>query len=767
MPHNGVICASLETGAELRHGEGTSAWPHGGNAALRHETDTALQHGQGTSAWTHGGNTAPQPETDTALWHDQGSSAWAHGGNAALRLGAGESPIRQHDGDAGWPIGRGGAAGLSPDDGMQRPYSGDMSFGGSALTSTRDSGAPDWSYADNAAAWSRGGTVPRPHDSSAATLFHENGARAAEHAGVASITPRYREAFASMHSGDAVFAPGSGGVLVAPRGRDMEVVPRTGALVPVRGRALVAARESGAGISRLAVAGCLIALFMQLVDMVTICLALPSIAAGLPVSPAQRVLVVAGSAVAFACSLGSARRLGERFGWRGMFLGSVAAYAAASAWCALADSGAELVLARVAQGAAGAGVAAQAVAVILAAVAQKAVAPGVAAEAVEIETARVAHRAGAGMTAQAVGVVVAGQGDAGAGVAARAARVAPTWATHRTACVATKALRVARQRQSMVIALAAVMGGVGLVVGGLFVSDVGGFGWRVVFLMNVPFGLIAFVLGARCLRGGPVGREPLPMRGVVMAGIALFALVLALAEIHQSGWRPGAVLLGGVAVVLLGAFLRQQSVLARRGDSSLVPLELFADRRFALDALLVALFAALLTTFVFAVSGMLQDGLHFSALRAALALTPFGLGAAAGVAAAPGLARRWGGAVFAIGIAAFGAWAALDGAYLQITGGAIDLRFAVLPIFLSGLGVGVYGARPLLTAARRVRTRTSIGVLLSAGQLGAGLGSATLAAVFFRSYTLGGGIAVLSAIALLALVLAALTLALPAPGAPE
>ncbi|MGW4365666.1 MFS transporter [Nocardia takedensis] len=111
---------------------------------------------------------------------------------------------------------------------------------------------------------------------------------------------------------------------------------------------------------------CLISVFMQMIDVTIVNTALPVITTDLDASRAQQLWVVAGYSLAFACALLTAARLGAITGRRRMFLWSAAAFTAASLWCGLSTGAAELVLARIAQGVAGAGMAAQTIAVITA-----------------------------------------------------------------------------------------------------------------------------------------------------------------------------------------------------------------------------------------------------------------------------------------------------------------------------------------------------------------------------------------------------------------
>ncbi|WP_306365089.1 MFS transporter [Nocardia sp. CC227C] len=444
--------------------------------------------------------------------------------------------------------------------------------------------------------------------------------------------------------------------------------------------------------------GCLIAVFMQMIDVTIVNTALPAITTDLHASPGSRLLVVSAYSLAFACALLTAARLGERVGRRAMFLISVAAFTAASLWCGLSGSATELVIARVAQGIAGAGMAAQTIAILTA--------------------------------------------------------IFP------------------RERHSLVFALYGAVAGfagmLGPILGGALITvDPWGLGWHAVFLMNLPLGLLAFVLALRFLRlGRPARRERLDPVGTVLSSVSLFALLFALADIHQNGLRPSVAAVLVVAVLWAAIFLAQQRGRARHGGSPLLRFDLFTDRGFAVGALLVTVFFGLFTAFVFAVSITLQDELRFSPWLTGVLMTPFALGAGAGALLSPILVRRWGVRSLAVGIAGYGVCVAIGAAYLHLTAGQVSIPLAVGPVLLSGLGVGVFGVQlpPLMLAGlNRAQLDAASGLLPTIEQVGNGVGLALFSAVFFRAHSLAGSVTMFAAIAVVAIAMGALTLAMPGP----
>ncbi len=169
----------------------------------------------------------------------------------------------------------------------------------------------------------------------------------------------------------------------------------------------------------------------------------------------------------------------------------------------------------------------------------------------------------------------------------------------------------------------AITGGalaVGPLVGGLLVD---GLGWRWVFLVNLPIGVLLVWLTLRSL---PESRDPAPrgldLPGLVTFGAACFLGTYGLIRGNEDGWTsPQVVGSLAAAALLLAAFV----VVERRAASPMLSPALFRIPAFTGTAVVAfAQSVALYPLFLF-LAVYLQEGLGYSATETGLRLLPLTL----------------------------------------------------------------------------------------------------------------------------------------------
>ena len=283
------------------------------------------------------------------------------------------------------------------------------------------------------------------------------------------------------------------------------------------------------------------------------------------------------------------------------------------------------------------------------------------------------------------------------------------------------------QAVAMWTATGALAAGIGPSIGGLLVELSN---WRLVFLINLPVGVVVWRLAARQLvESRAAGRRTLPdMPGAALLGVAIATATLAIIESDPWGWVSaktiGALVVSGILLVL---FVRR----CRTQATPIVDLELLANRQFAVSGLLTLIGGAGFFAVGLANILYLIDVWGYSPLTAGLAGTP-----------APFLA-----AIAAVGAGRLVAdrdprpWLVV-GALIWAAGPLILIaRFSTEPHYLTNylpgaavLAIGIGIAFPLVSAiavsnAPGSRFAGATALNSSIRQMGAALGVAILVAL--------------------------------------
>jgi EmrB/QacA subfamily drug resistance transporter len=296
------------------------------------------------------------------------------------------------------------------------------------------------------------------------------------------------------------------------------------------------------------------------------------------------------------------------------------------------------------------------------------------------------------------------------------------------------------------MAMFGVLGGLaaiaGPVIGGLLINaNLFGLGWRMVFLVNGPIGLVAVMAGRAWL---PAGRAAMTS-GIDWAGAALFALAMALLVWPMIAFeRPG---VGGwaavpivLALVTLGWVWRHVSRRVAAGKEGLLDPALFAVPSFRLGLVIATTFALANSGFLLVFAFSLQNERHLSALQAGLLHIPFSVGVMAGIAL---IGRRL--------LPRHGRWVLVGGAVaLLLSASLVLLAIAwmtaplvwLIPVIaLAGLGMGTTsGCIGPITVAHVARDHAGAasGLLKTCQQAGAAAGAALISGAYFATARVSG-----------------------------
>lgn len=408
------------------------------------------------------------------------------------------------------------------------------------------------------------------------------------------------------------------------------------------------------------------ATFIVQFDFFVVNVAAPSLSADLGASAAALELIVGGYAFAYASGMITGGRLGDLHGHRKLFVIGVIAFTVTSLLCGITVTAEQLVLARLAQGLAGALMVPQVLAVIT-----------------------------SDFPAEARGRAFAGYG------------------------------------------MAAGLGSIaGQVLGGAMVqADLFGLGWRLIFLINVPIGIVTAIVAARVLpakRDNPhTGLDPL---GALGLSAALALLLVPLGMGHSAGWPAWTWICMVLAVPVAAATLRWEQLLGRRGKSPMLDLALFRVSSFRAGLIAGVAFNMYFGSLMFTLTLLLQSGLNLSPFMAGVVFSPMGVFFSLSAMYGGKLTARfgmnslvWGSLVTAVGLV-------LLAVGLNASGADVGLAWLLFCLALVGLGNGA--VLPSLMGASLLKVQpqsagVASGVLTTSQQFAISGGVAVIGALYF------------------------------------
>ncbi|MFF1815882.1 DHA2 family efflux MFS transporter permease subunit [Kribbella sp. NPDC058245] len=265
---------------------------------------------------------------------------------------------------------------------------------------------------------------------------------------------------------------------------------------------------------------------------------------------------------------------------------------------------------------------------------------------------------------------------------------------------------------------------VGPILGGVLVD---GLGWQWIFFVNVPVGVIGFVLAMRLVPDLPTQKHKFDLLGVALSTVGLFLLVFGIQEGQKHNWDQTVWLMIIAGVVIIGLFVLWQ---ARNRNEPLLPLALFRDRNFSLANVAITTVGFAVTAMAIPLMLYAQVVRGLSPTKAALLLAPMAIISGA---LAPFVGRlvdttppRY--------IAGFGlACNVVAMTWLsQIISPDLPIWQLLLPMALMGVANGFMWAPIGSTATRNLpmhQAGAGAGVYNTTRQVGAVLGSAGIAAL--------------------------------------
>ncbi|KIU49865.1 MULTISPECIES: MFS transporter [Bradyrhizobium] len=405
--------------------------------------------------------------------------------------------------------------------------------------------------------------------------------------------------------------------------------------------------------------------FMFGVDAFIVNVAIPTIATELHATPAQIEAVVAIYLIAYATLVITGGRLGDIYGTRNVFVAGVAGFSVTSLWCGLAQSGPELIIARLAQGATAALMVPQVLATL---------------HLLFSDAAR----------ARAFGIY------------------------------------------GIVLGLA---GAAGFTLGGVLVTlDLAGLGWRAVFFVNVPIGIIIIAAALKMMPTVPrrAGTR-IDVPGAIVLFVGLLCLIGPLLFGHDLGWAAWVWLVMAMGVAVIAAFVRLERSVARRGGMPLIDLSLLSDAAFMRGLVAVFFFFFANLSFYLVMTMFMQKGLKIPPLEAGLVFVPLALTFVIASRHSGARAKHRGTLVIIEGCAVQIAGLAVLVATVHTVAAPSALLLALV-LMMFGYGQGLVMAplsSAVLSGVKPASAGAGAGMYGTTTQIGNAAGVAAIGAVFF------------------------------------
>lgn len=422
-------------------------------------------------------------------------------------------------------------------------------------------------------------------------------------------------------------------------------------------------------------AAVLTAMIMNILDSTIVNVAAPAIQRDLSMSNSALEWIAAAYTLAIAVGLMTGGRLGDLFGRKRMLLTGLAGFVLASTLCAAAWSPETLIGARVVQG-----------------------------------------LSAALITPQGFGLIRDLFGPANIGKAFAA--LGP------------------------VIGLSTVLGPV--VSGLLIQADVWGTGWRSLFLVNLIPGAFALVIGYRFLPAGATRREGVRLDGVGTALMAIvsFLIVFPLVDGRSLGWPLWIFAVMAAALPMLAVFVLHQRRRVGTGRTPLVEISVLRKPSYLSGVGFVLVFFAVIVGFSLTIGLFLQLGLGLSAMQASLYLSALAVGTFFGSGVGAWAATAVGRPILHVGLTLM----AIGTGVLYLSLRAAEHGVGVLQLApgmaVFGFGMGMIFVPLFSIIVAEIDDRevgSASGLLESMQQLGASLGVAVLATLFFSTLALEQG----------------------------
>jgi EmrB/QacA subfamily drug resistance transporter len=293
-------------------------------------------------------------------------------------------------------------------------------------------------------------------------------------------------------------------------------------------------------------------------------------------------------------------------------------------------------------------------------------------------------------------------------------------------------------------AVIGVSSALGPLIGGLLIQGFGNAsGWRLVFVVNLPFGIAALIAAMFILPKGSEshGRSTgVDFIGLLLLSGALVAILVPLIEGQDQGWPLWTYLSLGGGITLIALFAAWEVFVTKQGKSPLVPPHLFSHPAFTGGVILALVYFAAFVSIFFTISILWQAGLGHTALESGIVSIPFALGSIVGASQSGKLAASIGRTVLVIGAGMVAVGLVALWLVLMLTSpGDLTSWDLLVPLLVAGIGSGLFiapNAQFIIATVDRQEAGAASGVIATMQRLGSAIGIAIIGSVFFGTLTI-------------------------------
>lgn len=304
---------------------------------------------------------------------------------------------------------------------------------------------------------------------------------------------------------------------------------------------------------------------------------------------------------------------------------------------------------------------------------------------------------------------------------------------------------------------------IGPVLSGALISAIGTeTGWRYIFFINIPLGLLGIVAGYLWLpkeprKPAPTEAQPLWMRlDMVSGALLLIGIVLLLIPFTFRTFHWYSPLMVVAALAVIYAWVKWEARCTQLGRAPMVDLSLLRIRSFSMGMATAAIYFMGATTMFVVMATFVQNELGFAAIFAGLIGLPNALLSAVGSRWGSLRVSSWGRRIvlLALAVIMLGIFASIL-VFVAVIFFGQSIWWLLLTLGVTGFGQGVFGSANQTLAMEEVPLHaggTAGGLKQTTERVGTAIGSAIMTGLYFTisaAVSAGAGVITVFVVALL------------------